>query len=142
MYVYFVQGDRGLVDVANKLVSAVALPEGFSYTRDIQSPAVQQYYAILQALALNQAEPEWSAEQDDTMVPDSEMLARCEVTGGVFQTFKVLAGINDDVQHAPKVKHTFKKCIIYARYNNLYGVHYIWILHAVTETRCSRRGES
>lgn len=75
------------------------MPADFSYTRDVQSPAVQQYYSILQALALNQAEGEWSAERDDTMRPDSEMLERCEK--GAMAQFKALVGITDDMQHAP-----------------------------------------
>lgn len=45
-----------LVSVARELVQAVAMPEDFSYTVDVQSPALQQYYSILQALALNQVE--------------------------------------------------------------------------------------
>lgn len=92
--------------VAQKLVRAVAMPEGFSYTRDIQSPALQQYYSILQALALNQDQPEWSAERDDTMVPDREKFA--ELEDSVFGRFKALAGLSDDMMHAPaKVRMQF-----------------------------------
>lgn len=96
-------GEGTLPSVTKELVEAVALPEDFSYTRDIQSPAVQQYYSILQALALNQAEGEWAAERDDTMRPDGELLVRCEESG-VMGRFKALVGLNDDMQHAaPKV---------------------------------------
>jgi hypothetical protein len=92
-------GEDSLVGVARKLVRAVAMPEGFSYTRDIQSPALQQYYSILQALALNQDQPEWAAERDDTMVPDREKFA--ELEDSVFGRFKALAGLSDEMMHAP-----------------------------------------
>ena len=41
-------GSDSLVQVAQRLVQALTLPGDFSYTQDIQSPAVQQYYSILQ----------------------------------------------------------------------------------------------
>jgi hypothetical protein len=97
-------GDGSLAHITKQLVEAVALPEDFNYTRDIQSPAVQQYYSVLQALALNQAEGEWDADRDDTMRPDAEMLAKAE-EAGVLAEFKAAVGISDDMQHtAPKVR--------------------------------------
>lgn len=97
--------DSGLPAVSRLLVDQLSLPAEFDPVRDIQSPALQQYYSVLQALALNQAEPEWRAEVDDTMRPNAAVLEG-EREGAPAQglmQFKTLVGITDDVQPAPKV---------------------------------------
>ena len=94
--------DAGLPATVRKLVESYTLPEDFDYVRDVQSPALQQYYAVLQALALNQAQPEWEAHKDDNMRPDSALFEG--QTEAVLQRFKELVGIDDTQQHAaPKV---------------------------------------
>ena len=65
---------------------------------------------LLQALALNQDEPEWSAETDDTMRPDSELLERCHAD---LAQFKALAGLSDDMLHVPKVSICICSFIMY-----------------------------
>jgi len=78
------------------------MPVDFSYTRDVQSPALQQYYSVLQALALNQAQPEWEADKDDNMKPDPALFEGDNAE--VLLKFRDLTGVGDAAQHtAPKV---------------------------------------
>ena len=79
----------------------LSLPADYSYSRDVQSPALQQYYSVLQALALNQAQPEWQADRDDNMRPPAPLDGSTEEA---LQKFKNMTGLSDDAHHAaPKV---------------------------------------
>jgi hypothetical protein len=84
---------NNLVSVTRDLVKALALPEDFCYYRDIQSPALQQYYSVLQALALNQSAPDWQADVHDNMRPSKELIAGLEDT--LLADFKTLANLPD-----------------------------------------------
>lgn len=91
-------GVDGLVEAANPnihsaiasaetLIRKLQLGETFDY-RDLENPAIQNFYAVLQAVALSQSQTEWSPE-DDMLQPSPEHLAAaseeiaalCHVTG-------------------------------------------------------------
>lgn len=94
----FVRADpSGLPATARQLVEKLSMPADFSYTTDVQSPALQQYYSVLQALALNQAEPEWQTEKDDNMRPDPALFEGDNAA--VLHKFKDLTGVGDVTQH-------------------------------------------
>jgi len=77
------------VQVVDRLSLALPLP---SY-RDIQSPAVQQYYSVIQAVALNHTKLEWDHNTDDQLRPDSSVLLKYSAD---FEHFKNLMGLTDE----------------------------------------------
>eukprot|EP01039_Chlorochromonas_danica_P004691 gene4691-5138_t len=52
-------------------------PEDFRYDRDFENPALQQFYAVLQAVALNSEDLEWQAARDDMLRPSAAMSDQC-----------------------------------------------------------------
>ena len=77
------------MQVVDRLSLALPLP---SY-RDIQSPAVQQYYSVIQAVALNHTKLEWDHNTDDQLRPDSSVLLKYSAD---FEHFKNLMGLTDE----------------------------------------------
>ena len=81
------ESNKELCSSAERLISALAIQKPdltrtldtnsesefaipmFDY-QTIPSPALQQFYAVLQAVALSETEYSWSQERDDRMVPD------------------------------------------------------------------------
>ena len=92
---------ESLIDIAHKFVESVAMPEGFCYDGEVLSPALQQFYSVLQSIALTEEKPEWDPERDDNMKMSEEIVAQYEEA--VFLKFKLLAGLDDDNLPAPKV---------------------------------------
>lgn len=99
--------EQGL-DAARELVKALAaaLPEGFRYDKDIENPAVQQFYAVLQAVALNSDTLEFQVARDDTMRPSEEMIEQCSTAAMVLRTVLDLPEISAD--EAPAKKRALK----------------------------------
>jgi len=86
------------VQVVDRLSLAFPLP---SY-RDIQSPAVQQYYSVIQAVALNHDKLEWDHSSDDQLRPDPTVLSKYTSD---FEHFKNLMGLADEqLSAASKVR--------------------------------------
>ncbi len=90
------------VEAASAVVLGMQLAEDFCYFRDVESPSIQQYYSVLQAVALNEGAPEWTAEQNDRMQPDAELLAANEEP---LLALREALGLTDaDGEAAPKAK--------------------------------------
>lgn len=95
------------VQVVDRL-SSLALPMSSSTSssysssyRDIQSPAVQQYYSVIQAVALNHDKLEWDHSTDDQLRPDPSLLLKYSAD---FEHFKNLMGLVDDQLNASSSK--------------------------------------
>jgi ATP-dependent DNA helicase 2 subunit 1 len=87
------------VDAATRVVEGMRLPADFSYFRDIESPSIQQYYSVLQAVALNEGQPEWTVE-NDRMQPDPDLVTANEEACAAF---KEAVGLTDGDLDAAKV---------------------------------------
>lgn len=59
------------VSAAEAVVKGLQFEDGFSY-QTLENPAIQHVYSVLQAIALNQEEPDWKADRDDKLQPDKE----------------------------------------------------------------------
>lgn len=79
-------------DVAVSLVKAMQFEDNFDY-RDLQNPAIQHIYSVIQAVALNQETPEWNPATDDMLQPDSEGL---DSHRGLLDKLKALSGAHWD----------------------------------------------
>jgi ATP-dependent DNA helicase 2 subunit 1 len=77
----------------SKIVSALSLPEDFEYSREIENPALKAYYAVLQAIALNEGDLEWNHETDDKLKPSEEVI---EKTASEIAHFKSLIQYDED----------------------------------------------
>eukprot|EP01038_Epipyxis_sp_PR26KG_P011189 gene11189-15009_t len=53
------------------IIQSAQFPPEFRYHLDIANPSMQNYYSILQALALNQVELDYVVERDDNLQPPS-----------------------------------------------------------------------
>lgn len=88
------------VAAARDLVAAMQFGPSFRYT-DLESPGVQHFYSVLQAVALNDEQGEWRAESDDMLQPDAESL---RVHEGLIAAFGAVTGLADDVDDSAKPK--------------------------------------
>jgi len=79
------KANKEQVDAAVQLISALEM-EAFA-PGDLENPALQKHYAILQAIALQEAEPDWNDEVNDSTMPKftAEIMAQIQ---GVVDNFK------------------------------------------------------
>lgn len=90
------------VTSALDLVGGMQFGSSFRYT-DLESPGIQYFYSMLQAIALNDEHCEWRAEGDDMLQPDAESL---RVHESRILAFSVATGLGDDTgesESKPKV---------------------------------------
>lgn len=75
------------------LVNAMQFNSSFRYT-DLESPGIQYFYSMLQAIALADDKCEWDATVDDMLQPDSDSLRAHE---SCIAAFSEAAGLANDV---------------------------------------------
>jgi hypothetical protein len=57
------------LESATELVNAMKFPDDFDFTMEIKNPVLQNYYSVLQAVALAESQSSWNPQTDDTMKP-------------------------------------------------------------------------
>jgi len=62
------------VEAAVAVVRSLQMDEQFNYT-DLENPALQRFYSVLQAVALTEPGADWRAEEHDMLQPDPEGVA-------------------------------------------------------------------
>jgi len=73
------------ISSAECLIRKLQLGPNFDY-RDLENPAIQNFYAVLQAVALSQSTTEWSIE-DDMLQPSAELFyAASEEISNFYKT--------------------------------------------------------
>lgn len=80
---------------ASNLIDALQFGEDSAYFEVIESPSLQNFYSVLQAVALTN-EPEWSAHRDDNMQPSEEMKKHFEANVENIIAFKETIGLTDE----------------------------------------------
>lgn len=92
-------GDGEVLRAVKAYASAMALDageEGFSHATDIDNPSLQLFYALLQAVALNEEQLAWKPETHDTLRPRPELLERAQPALSSLQALLQLFG--DDAE--------------------------------------------
>jgi ATP-dependent DNA helicase 2 subunit 1 len=84
---------------AGQVVDLMDLGSDFCYTKDIENPSLQQFYSILQSVALNESDTEFHYETDDKMRPSEELLNNSELAQ-VCKEFANILGLSDDILEA------------------------------------------
>ena len=82
--------DDDMVAAAEEVITALQFEDDFSHTQ-LENPAIQHFYGVLQAVALQQEQSEWSPDRDQ-MVPDPEGL---EIHRDKLLQFKAAVGLGD-----------------------------------------------
>lgn len=77
---------------AVSLVQALQFNPSFRYT-DLESPGVQYFYSMLQAIALAEEKCEWDPETDDMLQPDSRSLSAQDA---YLKAFASVTGIDEE----------------------------------------------
>lgn len=80
------------------LVQSLQFGSTFKYT-DLESPGIQYFYSMLQALALAAEKCEWNPVVDDMLLPDPESL---QVHEGVIKNFENATGLCDEEEDSAK----------------------------------------
>jgi len=80
------------IQIAESLIDNFQFESNFKY-EELENPAVQHVYSVLQAFALNEESSEWIEERDDKMKPDSSAF---EVMGDIVAMFKAQTGVSDE----------------------------------------------
>lgn len=88
---------------AYEMITKLTLQDAFN-PDNYENPALQRHYAYLQALALDEDEPEPVA---DLSMPNNEMIERR--AGHLLKKLHELVGNGDDMEEAPKKKQPTKK---------------------------------
>ena len=93
----------------------MSLPDDFNYTKDIENPALQQFYSILQGIALNESETEYHLETDDNMRPPPSMMTPAVLKLG--QDIKAMGNLSDAAIEAAGSKvsqrRMFSRCFVF-----------------------------
>jgi ATP-dependent DNA helicase 2 subunit 1 len=95
-------------------VQAMTLPQttadsgGWEYSKDVDNPALQAFYATLQAIALGESETSWNRETHDNMLPPKEKLQEGKP---IIQQLQEILGIDGegDGEEEEKGKKTAAK---------------------------------
>lgn len=89
--------------LAKEIVGTFTLPEEFCFYKDINSPSLQNFYSVLQAVALNEEELEWNPHDHDKMQPSAETL---ELASKLTEKLREVIGFGEDdmVQSSTKTK--------------------------------------
>ncbi len=69
-----------IASTIHDLVEAMSFPSDFQVQQTVENPSLQQFYAVIQTIALNDEDLEWQADRDDNMKPSSEIISRLEHT--------------------------------------------------------------
>lgn len=102
-----------LLQASQALIQALQLSDTMDYSMHIENPVLQRFYAVLQAIALQEAKPEWDPELHDRMRPAMEYLASTRsgeehqseelqsLMESIIGEFKTLSGL-DTIGQKPK----------------------------------------
>jgi len=71
---------QAVIPLVDELIEAFSLPKDFIFWKEWENPSLQQFYTVLQTIALNEEELEWQAARDDRMKPDGNVIAQVEAT--------------------------------------------------------------
>jgi ATP-dependent DNA helicase 2 subunit 1 len=97
---------------------AAALPADFRYDKDLESPAIQQFYAVLQAVALGADALEWQAERDDSLRPTEDMVKLCSGHAQALSQALDLADPSAEGEGGAEVQHqpfsSLLNCVLHA----------------------------
>lgn len=85
-----------VLTLAEQVMDLMDLGSDFSYTKDIENPSLQQFYSILQSVALNESDTEFHYETDDKMRPPSELLHNTALANSCKELANLL-GLSDDI---------------------------------------------
>jgi len=88
---------EGAIEAADALINALPMDPSTVYHKDIESPALQQFYSILEAVALNENTQRWNSEQHDKMRPSQEQLAGA---ADALEAFKAVVQLGES-EEAP-----------------------------------------
>lgn len=86
------------VSAAIGLVSSMQFKPSFQY-KDLESPGIQYFYSMLQAIALADEKCEWNPEQDDMLQPDQDSLQANESR---ISHFNSITGLANDVEESTR----------------------------------------
>eukprot|EP00607_Mallomonas_marina_P001757 CAMPEP_0182437794 /NCGR_PEP_ID=MMETSP1167-20130531/85289_1 /TAXON_ID=2988 /ORGANISM="Mallomonas Sp, Strain CCMP3275" /LENGTH=538 /DNA_ID=CAMNT_0024630843 /DNA_START=211 /DNA_END=1831 /DNA_ORIENTATION=+ len=63
-----------MIQTAEDVISALQMDTELNYT-ELENPAIQRFYSVLQAVALSEEEVDWSPDLHDQLQPDPEGIA-------------------------------------------------------------------
>lgn len=109
-----IEVSRDVVALAEQVIDLMDLGSDFKYTRDIENPSLQQFYSILQSVALNESETEFHYETDDKMRPPPNFLNYSLLTD-CSRELADLLGLTEDILEAigSKVSRNIPHVIVY-----------------------------